>query len=146
MVDVSTSKRMKKVKSKNTSIELTLRKALWKKGYRYHINCKDVFGTPDICFKGKKIAIFCDSEFWHGKKYLEGKAIPKINQQYWIGKFERNISRDCIVNKTLSDREWIVVRFWENDLKRNLDQCVSKVEKVFSQPNAKNIYIHSEET
>ncbi len=67
------SENMKRIKSKDTSIEIMLRKALWKKGYRYRKNYKDVFGKPDLCFKGKKLAVFCDSEFWHGKYLLESK-------------------------------------------------------------------------
>lgn len=75
------SKTAKKIKSKNTTIELLLGKAMWAKGLRYRKNCKDIFGKPDFCFKSKKIAIFCDSEFWHGKKYFEGERF-KTNADF----------------------------------------------------------------
>ncbi|MDQ1341034.1 MAG: mismatch endonuclease, patch repair protein, partial [Campylobacterota bacterium] len=70
---MSRSENMSRIKSKDTSIEIKLRKELFKKGFRYRKNCKDIYGKPDICFKGKKIAIFCDSEFWHGKNFYNGK-------------------------------------------------------------------------
>ena len=84
---------MAKIKSKDTSIELMLRKALWSKGLRYRKNCKDIFGKPDICFKRKKIAIFCDSAFWQGKKFSEGEKF-KTNSEFWERKILRNIERD----------------------------------------------------
>lgn len=70
------------------------RKELWKRGYRYRKSCKGVFGKLDICFKSKKIAIFCDSEFWHGKQFLEKKYIPKTNTEFWVNKLEKNKERD----------------------------------------------------
>lgn len=95
------SENMRRIKSKDTSIEIKLRKALWNKGFRYRKNCKDIFGNPDLCFKKKKVAIFCDSEFWHGKNLLEKKYIPKTNTNFWIPKLKRNIERDLQVNKKL---------------------------------------------
>lgn len=121
------SENMSHIRGKDTSIEITLRKNLWKKGVRYRKNCKDVFGKPDICFKRKKIAIFCDSEFWHGKYYLEGKYIPKTNKEYWIKKLEMNIARDKIVNQKLKNDGWIVLRFWETEIKQKLDFCVEQI-------------------
>lgn len=118
---------MTRVRSTETSIEVKLRKMLWHNGFRYRKNCKDVFGKPDICFKKKKIAIFCDSEFWHGKRYLEGKSIPKTNRKFWIEKFERNIARDKKVTKHLEEDGWIVLRFWEEDINKNIEKCVSTI-------------------
>ena len=120
------SKTAKKIKSKNTKIELLLGKAIWAKGLRYRKNCKDVFGKPDFCFKGKKIAIFCDSEFWHGKKFLEGQKF-KTNKEFWETKIKRNIQRDKEVNQKLKNDGWIVFRFWGDEILKNTDQCVVKV-------------------
>lgn len=122
------SKIMKNVKSKNTKIELMMRKALWAKGYRYRKNYKKVIGCPDICFPSIKLAIFCDSEFWHGKYFLEDKQIPKSNQNYWIEKFEKNIRRDKEVNLKLKKDGWTVLRFWEKDIEEKLTQCLEKIE------------------
>lgn len=126
---ITRSENMSRIKDKNTSIELILRKELWNRGLRYRINDKSVFGKPDIVFKGKKIAIFCDSEFWHGKKFLEGE-VPKNNQEFWVKKLTRNIERDKEVNKKLKDDGWTVLRFWERDIRNNIDLIVSEVEST----------------
>ena len=103
---ISRSENMRRVKSKDTSIEILLRKELWKRGFRYRKNVKDIFGKPDIVFKGKKVAIFADSEFWHGKYLMEGKYIPKTNTKFWIEKIERNTERDKAVSQKLKDDGW----------------------------------------
>lgn len=123
------SKTAKKIKSKNTKIEILLGKAMWAKGLRYRKNCKDVFGKPDFCFKGKKIAIFCDSEFWHGKKFLEGEKF-KTNQEFWETKIKRNIQRDKEVNQKLKNDGWIVLRFWGEDILYRIEQCVSNIIEI----------------
>ncbi len=124
---ISRSENMSRIKGKDTSIELVLRKALWKQGYRYRKNCKNIFGKPDICFIGKKVAVFADSEFWHGKYLLEGKYIPKTNSEYWIPKIKRNIERDREVNQKLIDEGWVVLRFWGEEILKNTDNCVIKI-------------------
>jgi DNA mismatch endonuclease (patch repair protein) len=129
------SKTAKKIKSKNTKIEILLGKAMWAKGLRYRKNCKDVFGKPDFCFKGKKIAIFCDSEFWHGKKFLEGEKF-KTNKEFWEAKIKRNIERDKEVNQKLKDDDWIVLRFWGEDMKKNIDKCLDKIVEIYNKGNS----------
>lgn len=124
---ITRSENMARIKSKNTSIEIRLRKALWERGIRYRVNDKTVFGKPDIVFKLKRIAIFCDSEFWHGKNYLEDKYEVKTNQEYWNAKIKRNIIRDEIVNKTLKEQGWNVLRFWGQDINKNLDMVINKI-------------------
>ncbi len=120
------SKTAKKIKSKNTKIELALGKAMWASGLRYRKHCKDIFGTPDFCFRSKKIAIFCDSEFWHGKKFLEGEQF-KSNTDFWETKINRNITRDKQVNEQLLLDGWIVLRFWEKDIQKNIEQCTDLI-------------------
>ncbi len=127
------SENMRKIKSKDTSIEIKLRKELWKRGYRYRKNCKDVFGKQDICFKKKKIAIFCDSEFRHGKYYKEKKYIPKTNTEFGIDKFERNIKRDMEVNKKLKEEGWTTLRFWEYEIKKDINSILNKINNQFKQ-------------
>lgn len=121
------SKTAKKIKSKNTTIELLLGKAMWARGLRYRKNCKGVFGKPDFCFKGKKIAIFCDSEFWHGKNCLNGEKF-KTNSEFWEAKIKRNIERDKEVNEKLISDGWLVFRFWGKEIKKNIDECISLIE------------------
>ncbi len=127
---ITRSENMRRIKYQDTSIEIKLRKALWHKGYRYKKNCKNIFGKPDICFKGKKLAIFCDSEFWHGKYLLEQKYIPATNQSYWIPKIERNIERDKKVNIALAEDGWTVLRFWQKDIEKNIEMCIEKIEII----------------
>lgn len=117
---------MSRIRSKDTKMEVALRKALWKEGYRYRKNDRSVFGAPDICFKGKKVAVFCDSSFWHGKDYLNG-TIPASNRGYWVKKLERNIERDKEVNKALKADGWKVIRFWDEKINTDLAQCVSEI-------------------
>lgn len=87
---------MSRIKGKDTSIEVTLRKALWNKGYRYRKNVKNLPGRPDIAITKYKIAIFCDSEFFHGKDWevLKPRLENGKNADYWIPKIERNMERD----------------------------------------------------
>lgn len=119
-------KNMQNIKAKDTKPEVIFRKALWAKGVRFRVNVKDVVGKPDVCIKNKKLAIFIDSEFWHGKMYLNGQ-IPKSNQEYWIPKLERNIRRDKEVNSCLKENGWKVFRFWTKDIYKNCDQLIDQI-------------------
>lgn len=121
---------MKMVRNKDSAIELILRNALWAKGYRYRKNVKTVFGHPDIAFIGKKVAVFVDSEFWHGYDWENRKADFKTNQAFWIPKIERNIERDKEVNKKLKSEGWTVIRFWGKDIKNNTENCVLQIEEA----------------
>jgi DNA mismatch endonuclease Vsr len=120
-------KNMKAVKSKDSKIEVKLRKALWNEGLRYRKHYSKIPGKPDIVFVGKKVAVFCDSEFWHGKNWKERKKDFKSNREFWINKIERNIQRDEEVNDLLQKRGWKVIRFWGSEIKKNVDECVRTV-------------------
>lgn len=121
---------MSAVKSKNTKIEQQLAKALWAAGLRYRKNDKTVYGKPDFCLKGLKIAIFCDGEFWHGKDWEVRKNDHKSNIDFWHKKIEANIARDKKVNEVLLNEGWIVMRFWGGEIKRNVAGCVEKIKAV----------------
>lgn len=125
-------KAMQHIKQKDTSIEVRLRKALWHKGYRYRKNWKALKGTPDIVITKYHIAIFCDSEFFHGKDWpeLEKRILRGSNSEYWYGKITRNMARDEEVNRTLYGQGWIVLRFWGDDIKKHLDECVQVVDET----------------
>ena len=120
---------MQRVKSKDSEIEKILRNVLWNKGYRYRKNVKDVFGHPDIVFKSKKVAIFCDSEFWHGYDWERKKNEIKTRQDFWIPKIERNMQRDKEVNMKLSEEGWTVLRFWGTEIKKQTENCGKEIEK-----------------
>lgn len=118
---------MQAVKCKNSRIELTLGKALWERGLRYRKNDKTVFGKPDFTFKGLKIAVFCDGEFWHGKDWDIRKHDHKSNQDFWYSKIERNIERDREVTEELVKEGWLVLRFWGKDIIKKTDSCVERI-------------------
>jgi DNA mismatch endonuclease (patch repair protein) len=120
-------KNMSNTKCKNTKIEIILRKALWNRGLRYRIHCKKIPGNPDIVFGKCKIAIFCDGEFYHGYKWSVLKDQIGTNRDFWLAKIERNIQRDIEVNKQLEEMGWVVLRFWGNEIKKNTEECVSKI-------------------
>ncbi len=83
---------------------------------------------PDLTFKKYKIAIFVDSEFFHGKDWETEKDRIKSNQEFWYKKTERNRDRDNEVNQFLQQNDWTVIRFWSKDIKNNLNSCIEKIE------------------
>jgi len=125
-------KNMQAIRGKDTSIEIMLRKELWDRGIRYRKNCKDIIGKPDIVFKGKKVAVFCDSEFWHGYDWENRKDSIGTNRDFWINKIERNIQRDNEVNESLKKDGWIVLRFWGKQIKKNVSGCADQIESALS--------------
>lgn len=125
-------KNMSAIKCKDSDIEVLLRKALWSRGYKYRKNVKSVYGHPDIAFIGKKVAIFCDSEFWHGYDWESRKKTLDNNKDYWIAKIERNIARDNEVNEYLASHGWKVLRFWGKEIKKDTETCVKKIEQVLN--------------
>jgi len=121
---------MRQVKNKDSKIEVLLRKELWKRGLRYRKNVNSIYGKPDIAFIGKKIAVFCDSEFWHGYNWEERKKDFKSHQEFWIPKIERNMERDCEVTQELESEGWKVLRFWGNEIKKDTARCADIIEST----------------
>ena len=120
MVDTLTPEQrkrcMSRVRSKDTEIELLLRKALWAAGIRYRIKSK-LPGKPDIVFLGARLAVFVDGCYWHGCP--EHGQIPKTNTSFWKNKIEKNMARDIWVNQSLDSMGWHVLRFWEHEIKKD---------------------------
>ena len=123
---------MSHIKSKDTSIEVSLRRALWKKGYHYRKNYSALPGTPDIVLIKYRIAIFCDGELFHGKNWeiLKPRLLKGNNPDFWVKKIERNMKRDDENDKKLLFLGWTVIHFWGNDILKNTDQCVKVIEEV----------------
>lgn len=115
---------MRAIRNKNTKIEELLAKALREKGFRYCRDNSEIFGKPDFTFRKLKIAIFCDSEYFHGKDWDINKHRIKTNTEFWHAKIESNIARDKLVNETLLKNGWKVIRFWGEEIKKKLDFCV----------------------
>ncbi len=120
------SRTMRAVKGKNTSLELKFRQALWDAGARgWRLHKKSLPGNPDIVFIMSRVVVFLDSCFWHGcPRHLR---MPKSNQDYWKTKISRNVERDAVTNLAYRELGWTLIRFWEHDLKENLEGCVKKV-------------------
>jgi DNA mismatch endonuclease (patch repair protein) len=127
------SKNMSAIRSKNTRIEDRLAKALFSKGYRYRRNDRSVMGKPDIMFKSLKIAIFCDSEYFHGKNWDQEKHRIKTNTEFWHKKIEQNMLRDQKVNAELLKNNWQVLRFWGKDIQKNVDFCIEQIVRVIEE-------------
>lgn len=122
------SHNMRRVKNKDSAIELALRKELWNRGMRYRKNVKTVYGKPDIAFIGKKIAVFCDGEFWHGYAWEITQDEFQSRRDFWVPKIERNIQRDKEVNEKLRSEGWIVLRFWGKEIKRDVTACADMIQ------------------
>lgn len=125
-------KNMQNIRSKDTQIEVMLRKALFAKGIRYRKNYRKLLGKSDIVLIKYKIAIFCDGEFFHGKDWevLKPKLQNSNNSEFWINKISKNIERDDEVNKKLLFMGWTVIRFWGSDIKKRTDECVRVIEEA----------------
>lgn len=121
---------MQRVKCKDSDIEQLLRKELWKRGLRYQKNVKTITGKPDIVFKGKKVVVFCDSEFWHGFDWEHKNLEIKSRREFWIPKIERNMERDREVTSALEAEGWIVLRFWGKQIKKDLTGCADIIEST----------------
>ena len=124
---------MRKIRSKNTSIEEKLRKALWHSGIRYRKNYSKLPGSPDIVLLRHKIVIFCDGEFWHGKDWNNKKGKIRANREYWIKKIERNMMRDMETNRWLHYHGWTVLRFWGEDINKDINGCLSDIKDAIFQ-------------
>lgn len=109
-------------------MEVKIARALWANGHRFRRNSKHVFGKPDFSLKKYKLAVFVDSEYFHGKDWETEKHRIKTNQEFWWKKIERNIERDKSVNNHLMKSGWKVLRFWSGEVKKNIDFCLLTIE------------------
>lgn len=130
-------KNMQSIKS-ISKLESIVSKELWHKGYRFRRNTKDLFGKPDISIKKYKIVIFIDSCFWH-QCPLHGN-MPKTNVEYWKPKLERNVERDREVDKYYMEKGWNIKRFWEHDVKSDLEKVVKEIESFIDKARKKYFY------
>jgi len=134
MADMFTSKKrseiMSHIKSKGTTLEEKGFKILKDAGFHYRKHPKGIYGKPDAGNKSKKIAVFFDSDFWHG--YELKKTLKRMPNDYWVEKIKRNALRDKIVTKRLISKGWKVLRLWEHEIEKMPDKCIKKLEKLIS--------------
>lgn len=133
------SARMRRVHSTNTTPELLLRKALWRRGLRYAVCKTELPGKPDIVLPSRRVVIFIDGDLWHGGQWqrrgkvaLEGQFGIALSKDYWLQKIRRNMERDCKATNTLLCAGWTVLRFWESEIHDDLERCVETTMKVIS--------------
>ena len=121
-------------------MELLLSKSLWSRGIRYRKNDKTVFGKPDLTIKKYRIAVFVDSEYFHGKDWETEKHRIKTNREFWWNKILKNQERDQIVNQCLVENGWKVLRFWSKEVRKNVNLCIDEIIRVINE--RKNVEIH----
>lgn len=121
------SELMSKIRGKETKPEIAFRKALWGCGIRYRKNVKKLPGSPDIVIGKHKVIVFIDGEFWHGYNWMEKKEKIKSNRGFWIPKIERNMQRDVENTQKLIEQGYIVHRFWQHEVIKDLEGCLFKV-------------------
>lgn len=127
-----TSATMRRVRGSNTGPELVFRKALWRRGLRFRVCVPTLPGKPDVVLPASRTAVFIDGDFWHGGQWMR-RGLPSLDDQfratssrsYWLGKIRRNMLRDCSNTFALLSEGWTVIRFWESEVRRSLDTCVS---------------------
>lgn len=116
----------------DTLHERLLRSALWKRGFRFRKNEPRLAGKPDIVFRRERVAVFCDGDFWHGRRWrrLAAKLDGGANASYWVEKIRTNMRRDRRNNTLLASDGWVVVRLWESDILDDLTTAAARVERV----------------
>lgn len=125
------ARNMGAIRSRDNKTELALRRALHAKGLRYQLHPSGIAGKPDIVFPREQVAIFVDGDFWHARLLRETgmESFPTLirtpRKEYWFTKFTRRIERDDEVNALLRETGWLVLRFWESDLQRDLHGCAT---------------------
>jgi DNA mismatch endonuclease Vsr len=128
------SYKMSSIKSKDTTIEKSFGRALWAAGLRYRKHYKKLVGTPDFILPKYKIAIFCDSAFWHGYKNMKTKRhVFRSNVEFWTRKIKRNIEKDKEVNRQIKKEGWKVLRYWDFQIENSLDRCIENILRVIKQ-------------
>ena len=108
---------MRRVKAKDTTPELKVRRLLTRLGARYRLHRKDLPGSPDIVLPGRRLAIFVHGCFWHGHDCARGARVPKANRDYWVAKVARNRARDAASQARLATLGWRVETVWECEMK-----------------------------
>jgi DNA mismatch endonuclease (patch repair protein) len=127
------SQRMKKIKSKGTTIELKMKKIMDEMNISYIFQPNKIFGKPDFKIDNTNILIFCDSAFWHGKREneIDGTAFKK-NKDFWMNKLKYNKERDEKINQKLRRNGWSVYRFWDTDILKNKDKVKKKLRRALN--------------
>jgi DNA mismatch endonuclease, patch repair protein len=117
-------------RARDTKAEVLLRKELWRRGLRYRLHARELPGKPDLVFRRARVAVFCDGDFWHGRRWAERRAklARGANARYWLAKIAANVARDKRTTSALRAAGWVVVRVWESDVLRDVQRAAARVE------------------
>lgn len=124
---------MQNVKHYDTPLEVAVRSALHRKGYRFRKHVKNLPGKPDIVFPTRKVAVFIDGDFWHGYNF---EATRDKLKPFWRDKIETNMARDERNFALLREMGWTVLRLWGHEVKKDLEGCLDRVEEALKSPEA----------
>ncbi len=127
---------MARVKSAGSQIELLMGRALWQHGLRYRKQYRRIVGRPDFVLVKARVAVFCDSAFWHGRDWKTARKALKTNRAFWLKKLKRNIERDKFVNAELRKQGWKILRFWDDQIKKSPEKCAAKVAAIVKKREA----------
>ncbi len=131
---VVTSAMMATVKNRNSKAELLLRRTLFARGWRYRLHSKHLIGKPDLVFRKRRIVVFVDGDFWHGRALVEEgieglkRGLRTERSDWWVAKIQRTVERDRTVTRSLNNDGWTVIRFWESEIVENVESVVLKLE------------------
>jgi DNA mismatch endonuclease, patch repair protein len=130
---------MSSVRSTGNRAELILRSLLWRRGYRFRLQRRDIIGRPDIVLPGLRTVIFVDGDFWHGRVLREGgedalRCVIRGNKfPWWRDKLANNVRRDRVVSAALRKQGWVVIRIWESEILASPVVVADRVAKKLSQ-------------
>lgn len=131
MTDAQRHYNMSRIRGKNTSPELKVRKALHGAGFRFRVNVRRLPGTPDIVLAKYRTCIFVNGCFWHGHDGCRQYTHPKTNQEFWEAKVRRNKQRDELDKAKLESMGWFTYTVWECELRRDrIEETINKVISV----------------
>ena len=125
LTTAETSATMRAIRDHDTKPELSFRHEVWRRGFRYVLNRRDLSGVPDLVFVKYRAVVFVDGDFWHGYNWANRKPRLSRNRDYWVKKIESNMARDIRVTRELSGKGWLVLRYWEHNILHRLDDCVN---------------------
>jgi DNA mismatch endonuclease (patch repair protein) len=136
----SASRSKRSNKATGTGPEKFLQRLLKKGNYRFQVNVSDLPGRPDVVFQREKIAIFCDGDFWHGRRWSSRRAKLSTghNAEYWIRKIEMNMARDIRHRRQLRRAGWKVLKVWEGDLRENPSASLIKIQAALKERKSRS--------
>lgn len=135
-----TSAMMSAVRGRDNVAEVGLRRELWRRGFRYRLHERRFVGRPDICFISRRVLLFVDGDFWHGRGLVQDgveafiRTIRTRRRRWWLRKIARNVDRDREVTRLLRKQGWRVIRLWESEVLRDVRRAADRVERAITRP------------